>query len=135
MPSTHRVPRRLQDIQPLLVLAPLASAHAAEIDRFDGLVNRRVRWRFGARAEVGGRGCGGLVVGVAEAGAPVREVGGDDPGGVRVGEVGAEDGGELAFGGGGGVADHDGHERGEGGAVVGAEGTGEGFVDVGEVHF
>lgn len=41
---------------------------------------------------------GGTVVGVAEAETPVCEVGGDDEGRGRVGEVGGQEGAESAFG-------------------------------------
>jgi len=71
-----------------------------------------------ARPQMMGAAVGGFVVGVAEAGAPVCEVGADEEGAGWVGEVGGEEVSVGAFGGWGGVADEDGDDGGEGGDVV-----------------
>lgn len=88
-------------------MAPaLARTHGCEIDGLDGLVDFRGRGSAGGRAERGARGARvGLVVGVAEARAPVGEVGGDHEGVFGGGEVRGEEGAEGAFGRGGGAAD------------------------------
>lgn len=95
----------------------LASAHAPEIDFADRLVDFRVLGRSLPLTEVGGAAAAVLVVGVAEARAPVCEVGADHEGVGGVGEVGREEGAERPFRGGGGVAYHYGDEGWEGGAV------------------
>lgn len=66
---------------------------------------RPVAVDLGVGAQVQRGGGRGLVVCVAEAGAPVAEVGGDDEDVCGVGEVGGEEGAEVALRGGGGAAD------------------------------
>jgi len=92
MPSADRIPRLLEHSEPLVVPAPLASAHAPEIHRLDALVDRWVRGRLvrltqGDGFLVSRRGRRD-VVGVPEAGTPVGEIGGDDKGVFGVTEVG-----------------------------------------------
>lgn len=88
MPPTNRIPRLAQHLKPALMRPPLASAHALEIHALDALVDRRVRGGFGAGAERHGVAGRGLVVSVAEARAPMREIGADDESVGWVREVG-----------------------------------------------
>ena len=72
-------------------MAPaLAGADALKVNILDRLVDLRVSWSFRAGAKGGGVACVGLVVRVAEAEAPVGEVGADDEGVGWVCEVGGE---------------------------------------------
>lgn len=92
--------------------ATLYGSHALKVNLSYALVDRPVvANKFGARAQLlGGLAVGRLVVCVAEARAPVAEVGADDEEVGRVRKVWCELGAELDFGGGLGVADHDGDE-------------------------
>jgi len=104
MPSTNRIPRLLQRLQPRHMAPTLARAHALEIHAFDRLMDRGIPGRRGGFDEAGLRGAGGAVEGVGEAEAPVCEVGGDYEGGGGVCEVGGEKAAEEGLGGDGGVA-------------------------------
>lgn len=78
----------------------------------------------------------GEVVRVAEAGAPVAEVGAEDEDVGRVGEVRGQQGAVGALGGGVGGAHEDGDEGREGSATTtGGEALCEEVMDVREVHF
>nr|POE86983.1 hypothetical protein CFP56_64013 [Quercus suber] len=128
MSATHGVPVALQTGQPRVVAAALARRHALEVHGANALVDRRVLRRARGRGQVGGAGDVGdgagrrwLVVCVAEAQAPVREVGGDDERGAGIREVRRQHLAEPSLRGRGGVADQDRGERREGGGcMVGA---------------
>jgi len=122
MPSTNRIPRLLQRLQPRHMAPALTSTDALEIHRPNRLVNCGIPRGRGGFREGGLRGAGGAVEGVGEPEAPVCEVGGDYEGGGGVCEVGGEEAAEGGFGGDGGVAYEDWGEGGEVGGVC-AEGS------------
>ena len=79
-----------------------------------------------------GRTVGRLVVCIAETGAPVAEVGGDDEEVGRVGKVGCEEVAVVSFGGFAGVADQKGDEGDRGwGGLEGLVVVLEHLVDIG----
>ena len=90
MAPTDSIPRLTQHIQPSLMAPALAGADALKVNILDRLVDLRVSWSFRAGAKGGGVACVGLLVRVAEAEAPVGEVGADDEGVGWVCEVGGE---------------------------------------------
>ena len=112
------------------MLSRLTRTHALEVYRFDALVDLSIR-RLRGRSQRGRRAGKGSVVGIPKALAPVREVGADDEGVGRVGEVGRKQFPQCSFCGCGCVADHDRDQVWKG---VGSVGLGQDLVDVGSVH-
>lgn len=120
MPPTHRIPRLFQLLHKPGMLSALNSIHALEVDRLDAGMDGVIVLNVGRGAYVLGAAGWGLVVCVAEAGAPVAEIGADDEEVGGVCEVGGEEAAVRLFRGGGGGADHDGNEG--NGFGVGLEG-------------
>jgi len=91
MTPANGILRFAQNVQPSLMAPALAGTDALKVNVFDGLVDLRVSRGLRAGAKGDGIAGVGLVVRVAEAEAPVREVRADDECVGWVCKVGGED--------------------------------------------
>lgn len=132
MSSTNCISRLPQVLQELLVLTPLDSIHGQSIQLPDTLKYLRTLRRRIPALETIPLPVSRQVVRIAEPGAPVAEITGDDKHRCRIREVGSEDRAVGLLGCGAGAADEDGDQR----RILGCRGEclGEHFVDVREVH-